>query len=126
MTAAALRHERAGGARRRPAPSPAMPEVAPPARWLPRAAAAHHIGVSESTFDRLRKREQDPLPEPVQPNGSRLACWDRHELDEWMAGRRTPARRGEVLPPSSAPLVWPVGPVRDHRRRAACSPAEWR
>jgi predicted DNA-binding transcriptional regulator AlpA len=73
-------------------------------RWLTRVQAAAYIGVHPSTFDRLRGREHDPVPQPHGPT-ERLARWCRHELDQWMARRDQPARSGETLPRQPPPAL---------------------
>lgn len=50
---------------------------------LPPKLAAAKLGVSRSTFDEWRKRQDNPLPKPRLVYGRKL--WCSADLDAWIA-----------------------------------------
>lgn len=53
-------------------------------RWLARPAAAAHVGLTEVAF--TRRVTAGTLPRPSTHLGERCLRWDRHALDDAMAG----------------------------------------
>lgn len=64
-----------------------------PPRGLRREEAARYLGVSPSTFDKLRAEGITPSPRKLRG----LSVWDRHDLDAFFA--ELPVEQSTTLNP---------------------------
>jgi len=79
-------------------------------RWLPRPAAAAYIGLTEVAF--TRRVTAGTLPRASEHLGPRCLRWDRHALDEVMAGpSATPKPSGAA---GLAQAILETGRARRH------------